>query len=190
MDVTIHPVDPSRWDDLTEVFGPSGGSRGCWCMARRLPTAQVDANSSGENREALAGLVREGTPVGLIGYLDGHPAAWCSVSPRPQYYAILRSRTLPIDEPDDESIWAVNCLFVKSGYRKQGMTLPMIEAAVEYARSSDARIIEAYPIQNPPGDISRGFLSTFLAAGFIIYGKDRTTSKRNVLVRRNLQPGG
>lgn len=190
MDIVIHPVERARWDDLTELFGRSGGSRGCWCMARRLPSAQLTTNGNAENRAALADLVQQGTPVGLIGYRDGNPAAWCAVAPRTEYYAIIRSRTLPIDEPDDESIWAVNCLFVKRGYRGQGLTLPMIEAAVEYARGSGARIVEAYPVQTPPGDFGRGLLSTFLAAGFTVYGKERTTSRRNVVVRRGLQTAG
>jgi GNAT superfamily N-acetyltransferase len=155
-------------------------------MARRLPSSDVAVNGSAENRAALEGFARAGTPVGLIGYVDGRPVAWCAVAPRTEYYAILHSRTLPIDEPEDESIWAINCLFVTSGYRGRGMTQPMIEAAVEYARSSGARMVEAYPVKTMPGDPGRGVLSTFLAAGFTVYGEARTQAKRNVVVRRNL----
>jgi len=155
-------------------------------MARRLPSSEVAANGSAENRAALEGFVRAGTPVGLIGYADGRPAAWCAVAPRTEYYAIVHSRTLPIDDPDDESIWAINCLFVKSGYRGRGLTLPMIEAAVEHARDSGARVVEAYPVKSMPGDPGRGVLSTFLAAGFSAYGEERTRAKRNVVVRRCL----
>jgi hypothetical protein len=72
------------------------------------------------------------------------------------------------------------------GYRGQGLTLPMIDAAVEYARSSGARIVEAYPVRAMPGDPGRGVLSTFRAAGFTPYAEDRTTTKRNVIVRRDL----
>jgi len=35
-DIAIHPVTPERWADLEELFGPSGGYGGCWCM--RLTT--------------------------------------------------------------------------------------------------------------------------------------------------------
>lgn len=186
MDIAIHPVEDSRWHDVTEVFGPSGGSRGCWCMARRLPLPERLTNGGAENRAALQSLVRAGTPVGILGYVDGRPAAWCAVAPRSEYHAITSSRTLPIDDPDDPSIWAVNCLFVKGGYRHRGLTLPMIEAATEYARTSGARIVEAYPVRTPPGDLGRGLLSTFLAAGFTVHGAERTTSKRNVVVRRTV----
>lgn len=186
MALTTRVVDQAVWDDLVELFGPSGGTRGCWCMARRLPAAIVTANGSAENRSALEGFVRSGAPVGVIGHVDDRPAAWCAVAPRTEYSAIVRSRTLPIDDPGDESIWAINCLFVKRGYRGQGLTLPMIEAAVEYARGSGARIVEAYPVKTMPGDPGRGVLSTFRTAGFTPYAEDRTTAKRNVIVRRDL----
>jgi hypothetical protein len=98
MELVARGVDEGRWDDLVELFGPSGGTRGCWCMARRLPAAEVAANGGTENRAALEGFVRAGTPVGLIGYVDERPVAWCAVAPRTEYYAIVHSRTLPIDE--------------------------------------------------------------------------------------------
>ncbi|HWD79623.1 MAG TPA: GNAT family N-acetyltransferase [Kribbella sp.] len=186
MALVTRVADRATWDDLVELFGPSGGTRGCWCMARRLPAATVAANGSAENRAALRDLVQAGEPVGLIGYVENRPAAWCAVAPRPEYYAVVHSRTLLIDEPDDRTIWAINCLFVKRGYRGQGLTLPMIEAAVDHARTAGARAVEAYPIKTMPGDPGRGVLSTFLTAGFVVHAEHRTTAKRSVVVRRPL----
>ena len=186
MEISIHPVDSSRWRDLTELFGPSGIMRGCWCMARRLSATEFEANGTVENRAELEKLVREGNPVGLIGYVADNPVTWCAVAPRSAYKPILRSRSLPIDQPDDGTIWAISCLFTKRGYRKQRLTLPMIEAAVDYARTSGAHIVEAYPVGGTIGDVSRGVLSTFVEAKFSIYERNRTTSKRNVVVRRGI----
>ncbi|WP_427887971.1 GNAT family N-acetyltransferase [Kribbella sp. GL6] len=186
MELVTRVADQERWADLVELFGPSGGTRGCWCMARRLPSAVVAANGNAENRAALEGFVRAGDPVGLIGYVEGRPAAWCAVAPRTEYYAIVHSRALPIDDPDDPSIWAINCLFVKNGYRGQGLTTPMVEAAVDHARTAGARTVEAYPVKSMPGDPGRGVLSTFLAAGFTPYAEARTTAKRNIVVRRTV----
>ncbi|MFF0265531.1 GNAT family N-acetyltransferase [Kribbella sp. NPDC004536] len=186
MALVTRVADHARWDDLLELFGASGGTRGCWCMARRLPAATVAANGNAENRAALGEFLRAGEPVGVIGYVGDRPAAWCAVAPRPSYYAIVHSRTLPIDEPDDPSVWAINCLFVKRGYRGQGLTLPMIEAAVEYARTAGARLVEAYPVKTLPGDPGRGVLSTFLTAGFTPYAEHCTSAKRNIVVRRPL----
>lgn len=186
LDIVTAPVAIDRWDDLAELFGPSGATRGCWCMARRLRAAEREASDNAANRAALYQLVADAEPVGVLGYLSGQPVAWCAVAPRSAYEAIVRSTTLPIDDRDDPAIWAVNCLFIKRGHRRRGLTLPMIEAATDYARRSGARLVEAYPVAAPPGDLSRGLLPTFLDAGFEIYAKDRTTSKRNVVVRRPL----
>ena len=60
MEISIRTVDRSRWQDLTELFGPSGAMRGCWCMARRLPAKEFQANGNAENRAALESLVHEG----------------------------------------------------------------------------------------------------------------------------------
>ncbi|HEY6739342.1 MAG TPA: GNAT family N-acetyltransferase, partial [Actinopolymorphaceae bacterium] len=182
----IHPVDRSRWDDVTALFGPSGIARGCWCMERRISYAESRANGNAGNRAALAALADEGEPVGVIGYLEDVPVAWCAIAPRPAY-RVVRSRTLPIDDPEDPSIWALTCLYVKTGHRKQGLTSPMIDGAVEHAQASGARIVEAYPVAVMPGDVSSGKLEVFLEAGFEVYEKERTTSKRNVVVRRVLR---
>lgn len=184
MDREIRAVDRTCWDDVTTLFGPNGISRGCWCMARRLSAKEYGSNA--ENRAALRDVVDRGEPVGLIGYLAGDPVAWCSVAPRPAFQPIVRSRAFPIDDPDDDTIWSVNCIFVKAGYRKNGYTTPIIEAAVDYAARNGARIVEAYPAETMPGDISRGLLSMFLDADFAIYERDRTTSKRHVVVRRTI----
>lgn len=185
MDITIHPVDSARWDDLVELFGPNGATRGCWCMARRRTSADANAGNA-ENRAAMHELVAAAQPVGLLGYVSGQPVVWCAVAPRSAYQAIVRSKTLPVDDPDDNTIWAVNCFFIKRGYRRRGLTDPMIKAAADYAQQSGATILEAYPVANPPGDLSRGTLGMFLGAGFAVHARDRTTSKRNVVVRRQL----
>ena len=181
------PVDTERWDDVVALFGPSGIARGCWCMARRLPSSEFQANGTTGNRSALERLIRDREPVGLLFYTDGAPIAWCAVAPRSAHGPILRSTTLPIDDPEDPSIWAVTCLFVKPGRRRQGLTLSMVQEAVGYAAASGARIVEAYPAHSMPADPSRGTLNVFLQAGFEVHAKERTTAKRNVVVRHRLR---
>lgn len=171
-----------RRDDLVRVERDQP-----WLLVHGAPAAGQRICGNAENRAALRGLIDDGRPIGLIGYLAGDPVAWCSVAPRTAFQPIVRSRSFPIDEPDDESIWAVNCIFVKAGHRRTGLTALMVEAAVDYATGNGARIVEAYPTESLPGDISRGLLSTFLGAGFSVYARDRTTSKRHVVVRRTIK---
>jgi GNAT superfamily N-acetyltransferase len=58
------------------------------------------------------------------------------------------------------------------GFRRQGLSLRLIQAAVDYARSQGARIVEAYPIEpkkdNAPDFYAfTGMASTFRKAGFV-----------------------
>jgi GNAT superfamily N-acetyltransferase len=78
---------------------------------------------------------------------------------------------------------------VRSGYRKRGVTGPLIEGAVEYARSRGAPAVEAHPV-DPPGrmDLTMAFVGTrsmFEHAGFEVVGvTDAVASKMPRLVMR------
>lgn len=160
----FHPVTPERLPDLTRFSCEHGKFRWCSCMRWRMPSSEYK-NLTKEDREAaLEELVREGTPVGILGYSEGEPVAWCSVAPRETYEALERSRKIP--RVDDEPAWSVVCFFLDSKVRGQGSTLMLLEAAVEYARSQGARIAEGYPW---PGGASYRYMGTpetFREAGF------------------------
>lgn len=44
------------------------------------------------NRKALRKLATAGAPLGLIGYLDGEPVAWCAVAPPEAFPRLEKSR--------------------------------------------------------------------------------------------------
>jgi GNAT superfamily N-acetyltransferase len=89
--------------------------------------------STNESRmAALDELVRQGTPVGVLAYVDGDPVGWCSIAPRETYAALDRSRALP--GVDDAPVWSVVCFFIDRRVRRQGVTLGLLNAAVEYAQ--------------------------------------------------------
>ena len=114
---------------------------------------------------ALEELVRQGTPVGVLACVDGDHVGWCSIAPRDTYAALERSRALP--RVDDAPVWSVVCFFVDRRVRREGLTLGLLKAAVEYARSQGAEIVEGYPVE--PGSrlyTYMGSPSTFRRAGF------------------------
>ncbi|HEY8743054.1 MAG TPA: GNAT family N-acetyltransferase [Chloroflexota bacterium] len=114
---------------------------------------------------ALQGLVRQGVPVGVLAYLDGEPVGWCSVAPRESYGALERYRALA--RVDDVPVWSVVCFFIDRHVRRQGVTLGLLRAAVEYARSQGAEVIEGYPVEPGPRLYTyMGSPSTFRQAGF------------------------
>jgi hypothetical protein len=69
-------------------------------MRWRLSSGEFKNSTKPGRKETLEELVREGTPVGILGYKEGEPVAWCSVAPRQTYTALQRSRTIPQVEDD------------------------------------------------------------------------------------------
>jgi GNAT superfamily N-acetyltransferase len=109
-------------------------------------------------------------PVGILAYHDDQPIGWCSVAPRHEFAVLDRSPTLkPVD---DKPVWSIVCFFVSKPYRQQGVCGQLIEAALVYARSNGARIVEAYPLipentVEPRYERYSGVITTFLKAGFV-----------------------
>src|SRR3989441_8242741 len=85
---------------------------------------------------------------GILAYVGGQPAAWCAVAPREAHPALERSPVLA--RIDDAPVWSIVCLFVGRAFRRRGLVLPLIRAAVAHARSGGARIVEADPSAAAP----------------------------------------
>jgi GNAT superfamily N-acetyltransferase len=72
------------------------------------------------------------------------PGGWVALAPRVDYPRLARSR---FARPADElPVWSVVCFTVPSAYRGQGVAHGLLEGAIAFARSQDARALEAYPV--------------------------------------------
>jgi GNAT superfamily N-acetyltransferase len=134
-------------------------------MRWRLTSGEYQRSTKESRVAALADLVGRDVPVGVLAYQDEEPIGWCSIAPREMYAALERYRALP--RLDDARAWSVVCFFVDSRLRRQGVTLGLLRAAVEYARSRGADVVEGYPVE--PGArlyTYMGSPATFRAAGF------------------------
>jgi GNAT superfamily N-acetyltransferase len=168
--VAYHSLTTDRWTDLETLFGVRGACGGCWCMWWRLKRSDFDRQKGEANREALHALVMAGQPLGVLTYVDGVPVGWCGVAPRETLPALDRSRILK--RIDDQLVWSVNCFFVARQFRRRGLTAGLLRAAVAYAASEGARMVEGYPVDphNPAmPDVFAwtGLLSAFEEAGFL-----------------------
>jgi len=72
---------------------------------------------------------------------------------------------------DDRPVWSIVCFFVAMEHRRSGLTVRLLEAAVEFARGKGATILEAYPTEpRPSGEtdifVYHGLRSTFDQLGF------------------------
>lgn len=107
---------------------------------------------------------------GVLAYVDGEVAGWCSVAPKSTYRRLMRSRTIPhLDE--DRDPWSIVCFVVRGGYRKRGLMHDLLDGAVEHARASGAAMVEGYPVDTGGErvDVISGYVGTvalFEAHGF------------------------
>ncbi|MBI3607254.1 MAG: GNAT family N-acetyltransferase [Nitrospirae bacterium] len=172
--IVFYEVDANRWPDFERLFERRGGPKACWCMVWRATPAEAKYTDGASRKAAMAGRVSAGIPIGLLGYLDGEPVAWCSVAPRSTY------RRLVDDGSSDNGIWSIACFFVVRRLRGQGITQRIINVAVEHARSHGAAIVEAYPVDpDSPSYRFMGFVPVFEEAGFCEVG--RAGSRRHVM---------
>lgn len=159
-----------RWEDVERLFGVRGACGGCWCMYWRLPRPLYEQGKGDGNRLAFQGMIEAGEEPGVIAYVDGAPIGWCAVGPREDYPVLGRSRVLkPVDEED---VWSITCFFVAKPYRRQGVTVALLRAAVGFAGARRARIVEGYPIEPrqesvPDAFAWTGLVSAFVKAGFV-----------------------
>ncbi|MBM3944772.1 MAG: GNAT family N-acetyltransferase [SAR202 cluster bacterium] len=162
--LTFLPVTPERWPDMERLFQARGGPKHCWCMVWRPMPAGASRSGSAAKKTAMESLVRGGTPAGIIGYLEGDPAAWCSIAPRPTY----RDLGGPINSSDTpDAVWSLACFFVLRRLRGQGVSRQLLDAAIAHARDSGASVVEAYPVApDSPSYRFMGFAPLFEAAGF------------------------
>src|SRR5437867_10355758 len=80
--ITFHPLTPARWKDFEALFGPRGACAACWCMFWKLSRPEWTRGQGAGNKCAIKKLVGEGDPPGILAYIGGKPAAWCSFGPR------------------------------------------------------------------------------------------------------------
>jgi len=169
-DLEFHPLTAERWSDLEALFGKRGACGGCWCMWWRLSNAEFEMQKGEGTRLALQALVGTGDMPGILAYKQDKPIGWCSLAPRERFSRLARSRVLkPVD---DQPVWSVVCFFVARGYRGQGVSKGLLQAAVEYAVRHGARIVEGYPVQPkkdkmPDVFAYTGVPSAYLQAGFV-----------------------
>ncbi len=129
---------------------------------------------------------------GVLAYVDGQAAGWCSVAPKSSYRALVNSRTIP--HVQDEGAWSVVCFVVRPGFRRRGLMHELLEGAVGHAHTMGAAVLEGYPV-DPSGeriDQISGYVGTvplFEAHGFsrVCPTTGQRGGKPRWLVRRELR---
>ena len=167
--IAYRPLTKETWPALEKLFGAKGACGGCWCMYWRLTASAFNEQKGETNRRAFQQIVEQGFSTGVLAFDKETAVGWCAIAPREQLKRFETSRVLkPVD---DKPVWSVHCFFMKKEYRNKGLSVPLLKAAIDYATSKGAALIEGYPIEllkgkTPDVFVWTGLAQTFLRAGF------------------------
>jgi GNAT superfamily N-acetyltransferase len=194
--LTVVPANEASCHDLQAVFGIRGTAAICQCQRFKLQPKEAFRSFPVEERafrlrvQTQCGDPTADSTSGLVAYLEGKPVGWCAVEPRPAYIGLVRVFRVPWvgrhEDKADTSVWAVPCIFTRTGYRHQGIGYALTRATVEFARSRGARALEGYPMVTEPGEHiiwdepHVGTQRMFAAAGFTEVSRP---SPRRVVMR-------
>jgi len=174
--LTFKEVTPASWPDFETLFDAKGCPHFCYCMVWRAVGAERKLKGAAR-KASMKQRVDAGTPVGILGYLQGNPVAWVSIAPRPTY---RRLGGLEVEGEREDDVWSLACFFIKREHRGQGIMPTLITAAIAQAKIKGAKILEAYPVdKDAPSYRFMGFTNTFEAAGFVEVA--RTGYRRHVM---------
>ena len=158
------PVTKENWKDFEKLFGEKGACAGCWCMSWLLTKKDFDANKGAGNKKKMKKLVDNNTKPGILAYFNDVPVGWCAVAPRENYIRMENSRVL--QRIDDKPVWSVVCFFTHKDYRRQGLSVELLNAVKEFVKMNKGKIIEGYPVEPSSGKIVDVFAWTGLAPAF------------------------
>jgi GNAT superfamily N-acetyltransferase len=172
--ITIEPATAERFDDVQHALSGGGDGRGCQCQWWMLTNAEWNRTTRQDREDRLRAEITGGPPPALVAYVDGEAAGFVRVGPRTGHVRLPRTRAIAPHSPEpweDPLVWTVSCFVIRREHRGSGLSARLLSAAVDYARGSGARAIEAYPIDTEvasrrSNELFQGVLSTFLGAGF------------------------
>ncbi len=137
-------------------------------MYYRKSGASASGAVAQANKRALRALVNRDIAPGLVAYRNERPIGWISLGPREDYARLQRSSVMkPVD---DKPAWSIVCFFIDPKERGKGVSKALLRAAIDYARSKGATLLESYPIdkkeRSHPDFMWFGAKSMYDRAGF------------------------
>ncbi len=169
MTFVVLPASAERFDDVATMLGPTNpASTVCWCLSHRLPSKESRSLLGAARGDYVRELCARDIAPGVLAYDGDTVVGWAAVAPRAEL-PFERSRLIP--HVDDLPVWSAWCIRVRPGHRRRGISLPLLEGAVAYAREHGAPAVEGYPVDNrgEKVDLTMAYVGTrglFERAGF------------------------
>jgi GNAT superfamily N-acetyltransferase len=186
--VEVHRVTDDRIDDWLAFFDfdmavGTPQNSGCYCLEPHEVAPGQPLPEFGhwtKRRAAMVERLRDGTTVGYLAYVDGHPAGWVNASMRGDYALFRR------DDQHDRDTIGVACFAIAPPYRGHGIAARLLERVVAEASARGAGTVEAYPLNGvvAAGSGFRGSRRMYDDAGFA----EVRARARDTVVRRSVRP--
>jgi GNAT superfamily N-acetyltransferase len=191
-DVEVRPATVGRFDDVATMLGPKNpASSVCWCLSHRVDAKTNRALVGPARADYVRSLCSRSPAPGVLAYVGEEVVGWAAVALRSEL-PFARSRKIPL--VDDLPVWSLWCVRVRPGHRRRGIAQPLLEGAVDYARTQGAPVVEGYPVDNRGERVDLtmayvGTLAMFERAGFTKVADTDSVSGGfpRVLVRRDLR---
>jgi GNAT superfamily N-acetyltransferase len=181
--LTYEWLTKANWNKFTALFGERGACGQCWCMSYRLSKTDFEEGKHDSiNKDRMKKLVWQSKPAGILAMYEGEAIGWCALAPREDFVKLARSR---VHKPIDQlPVWSIPCFFVDKAFRRQGVSVELLKAAVRLAAEEEIEVLEAYPTiptQEPLPDAFAwiGLYRAFEQAGFRVV--DRTSEHRPMM---------
>ena len=160
----FYPVTKENWNHFEKLFGEKGACAGCWCMYWRLRRKEYDELRGSGTKRKIKNLVNMGVVPGILAYEKNIPVGWCSVAPREDFPVLDNSRVLK--RVDDKPVWSVVCFFINKHFRNKRLSVELLNAAKNYVKKKNGKIIEGYPVEPKSGKTADVFAWTGLSSAF------------------------
>jgi GNAT superfamily N-acetyltransferase len=143
LSIEVRPA--TVFEDVRTMLGPKKPDANvCWCLSYRIPSKENRTLTGTARGKRVQRLMQDG-PIGVLAYDGDDVIGWAAVAPRADT-TFARNRKIP--HVDDTDVWAVWCIRVRPGHRKQGISDRLLQGAVDFAREQGAPAIEGYPVDN------------------------------------------
>jgi GNAT superfamily N-acetyltransferase len=178
--LTFEPLTRTNWNKFLLLFGEKGACGNCWCMYYRRSKSDFQEGKADEgNKNAMKELVWADKPAGIIGLYEGQPIAWAAFATREDFIKLEKSRVHK--RIDDLAVWSIPCFFIDKHFRRNGVSVALLNGVISFAKENGINIIEAYPAiptkeKLPDSFAWIGLYKSFERAGFEIV--DRTSQNR------------
>lgn len=187
----VLPLTPGRVDDFLDffdhrAFADNPSWAWCYCYNYRFAGSDEDAADRGaaDNRRDMSEAIRAGRAHGLLAYVDGRVAGWCSASPKAEMPWLGRRDWMPAE---GGRVGIIGCLVIAAPYRRHGIARLLVEAAAGYLASLGCEVVEAYPLKRLDADAHGHFgpIEVYRDLGYETY---RELPQR-LIVRKQLTQG-